>query len=68
VTSLETGKSVKVRINDRGPFIAGRVLDLSPRAAKKIGFYREGLTTVRLEVLSVGDGAYKRSNRHWWQF
>jgi len=61
VTNLKTGQSVKVRINDRGPFIAGRCLDLSPRAAKKIGFYDQGLTTVRLEVLSVGDGAYTRS-------
>ena len=68
VTNLKTGKSVKVRINDRGPFIAGRHLDLSPRAAKKIGFYGKGLTTTHLEVLSVGDGSYKRSKRHWWLF
>ncbi len=68
VTNLETGKSVKVRINDRGPFIAGRHLDLSPRAAKKIGFYKEGLTTTHLKVLSVGDGSYKRSRRGWWPF
>ena len=68
VTNLETGKSVKVRINDRGPFIAGRHLDLSPRAAKKIGFYKEGLTTTHLKVLSVGDGSYKRSRRSWWPF
>lgn len=66
VTNLETGKSVKVRINDRGPFIAGRHLDLSPRAAKKIGFYRQGLTTTHIEVLSVGDGRHKRSARRWW--
>lgn len=68
VTNLETGKSTKVRINDRGPFIAGRCLDLSPRAAKKIGMYREGLTQVRLEVISVGDGPYRRSRRGWWPF
>lgn len=68
VTNLENGRSVKVRINDRGPFIAGRHLDLSPRAAKKIGFYGDGLTTTHLEVLSVGDGSYKRSHRSWWPF
>lgn len=68
VTNLETGKSVKVRINDRGPFIAGRHLDLSPRAAKAIGMYRQGLTTTHLEVLSVGDGSYRRSRRGWWPF
>lgn len=68
VTNLKTGQSVKVRINDRGPFIPGRCLDLSPRAAKKIGFYDKGLTTVHLEVVSVGDGVYKRRNRRWWFF
>ena len=68
VTNVNTGQSVKVRINDRGPFIAGRTLDLSPRAAKKIGFYDKGLTTTRLKVLSVGDGSYKRSNNHGWFF
>lgn len=68
VTNVSTGRSVKVRINDRGPFIAGRCLDLSPRAAKKIGFYQKGLTTTHLEVLSVGDGPYKRSKRRGWFF
>ncbi|MCH7228336.1 septal ring lytic transglycosylase RlpA family protein [Haloferula sp. A504] len=63
VTNLENGKSVKCRVNDRGPFIAGRIIDLSPRAAKKIGFYDQGLTTVEVEVLSVGDGKYKRKPR-----
>ena len=68
VTNVKTGKSVTVRINDRGPFIDGRCLDLSPRAAKKIGFYNQGLTTIRLEVLSVGDGGYKRSKHRGWFF
>jgi rare lipoprotein A len=65
VTNLKNGRSVKVRLNDRGPFIAGRHLDLTPRAAKKLGFYDQGLTTTRLEVLSVGDGRYKRRKRGW---
>ena len=60
VTNLQNGKSAKVRINDRGPFISNRVLDVSPRAAKKLGFYDRGLTTTRIEVLSVGDGSYQR--------
>ena len=60
VTNLENGKSVKCRVNDRGPFIADRIIDLSPRAAKKIDFYDQGLTTVEVEVLSVGDGKYRR--------
>lgn len=66
VTNLKNGNSVKIRINDRGPFIANRVLDVTPRAAKKLGFYGQGLTTVRLEVLSVGDGSYQRSNHGWF--
>ena len=68
VTNLENGKSVKVRINDRGPFIPGRILDVTPRAAKKLGFYGDGLTETRVEVLSVGDGSYKRKKRSWWLF
>lgn len=68
VTNLETGKSVKCRVNDRGPFIGDRIIDLSPRAAKKIGFYDQGLTTVEVEVLSVGDGSYKRKKRRKWFF
>jgi rare lipoprotein A len=65
VTNLKNGNSVKIRINDRGPFISNRVLDVTPRAARKLGFYGQGLTTVRLEVLSVGDGSYKRRKRGW---
>lgn len=60
VTNLSNGKSLKLRLNDRGPFIAGRIIDLTPRAAKKLDFYDQGLTQVRVEVLSVGDGDYKR--------
>jgi len=68
VTNLENGKSVKLRINDRGPFIAGRHLDVTPRAAKKLGFYDQGLTTTKLEVLSVGDGKHKRKSRRFLFF
>ena len=68
VTNLANGKSVKLRINDRGPFIPGRILDVSPRAAKKLGFYDQGLTRVHIEVLSVGDGSYKRKKRTSWFF
>lgn len=60
VTNLENGKSLKLRLNDRGPFVAGRIIDLTPRAAKKLGFKGKGLTRVRVECLSVGDGKYKK--------
>jgi len=51
VTNLENGRSVEVRINDRGPYVQGRVLDLSTRAAKTLGMQKEGLVLVRIELL-----------------
>jgi rare lipoprotein A len=68
VTNLANGRSVKLRINDRGPFIAGRHLDVTPRAAKALGFHAQGLTRTRLEVISVGDGRWKRKSHGWWPF
>lgn len=46
VTNRKNGKSVVVRINDRGPFIRGRVLDVSKGAASKLGFIRSGHTSI----------------------
>ncbi|MCW6037346.1 septal ring lytic transglycosylase RlpA family protein [Spirulina subsalsa FACHB-351] len=51
VTNLNNGRSVVVRINDRGPFIAGRVIDLSRGAAQEIGLIRSGVAPVSVEVL-----------------
>ena len=68
VTNLKNGKSVNLRINDRGPFIPGRHLDVTPRAAKKLGFYGDGLTRTRIEVLSVGDGRYRRKSKRGFLF
>ncbi|MGJ8657391.1 MAG: septal ring lytic transglycosylase RlpA family protein [Akkermansiaceae bacterium] len=68
VTNLENGKTLKLRVNDRGPFIPGRIIDLSPRGASKLGFKEDGLTQCRVEVLSVGDGKYKRSVKRKWFF
>jgi rare lipoprotein A len=51
VTRLDTGNSVVVRINDRGPFKPGRVIDLSERAAENLGMTGIGVTPVRLEVI-----------------
>jgi rare lipoprotein A len=51
VTNLENGKSVTVRINDRGPFVEGRVIDLSLAAAAAIGLTGKGVVPVRLQVL-----------------
>ena len=52
VTRVDTGDSVIVRINDRGPFKPGRVIDLSEGAAKTLNMTDVGLTNVRLEVLN----------------
>jgi rare lipoprotein A len=52
VQNLENGRSVVVRINDRGPFHDGRVIDLSYAAAKKLGYHRKGTARVSLEVLA----------------
>ena len=51
VTNLRTGQSVVVRINDRGPFIRGRVIDLSAGAAKKIGVHSSGVAPVALDII-----------------
>ena len=51
VTLLSSGKSVVVRINDRGPFVRGRVIDLSDEAARRIGLDRYGVARVRVDVL-----------------
>ena len=51
VTNLANGKSVKVIINDRGPFIKGRIIDLSESAAAEIGMKRTGVATVRVQFL-----------------
>lgn len=61
VTNLANGRSVVIRLNDRGPFIGNRVLDVTPKVAKRLRFTEQGLTRVRLEVLSVGDGKHRRS-------
>lgn len=48
VTNQKNGKSVIVRVNDRGPFIKGRVIDLSKAAASKLGFIKSGVTNICL--------------------
>src|SRR5207249_10440070 len=51
VTNLSTGRAVEVRINDRGPFVDGRVIDLSYAAARTIGMIGPGTARVRIDVL-----------------
>ncbi|MGA2991063.1 MAG: septal ring lytic transglycosylase RlpA family protein [Candidatus Korobacteraceae bacterium] len=51
VTNMKTKRKAIVRINDRGPFVGARIIDLSVQAAKTVDVYRPGLATVKLEVL-----------------
>jgi rare lipoprotein A len=51
VTNLKNGKSVIVRVNDRGPYVKGRIIDLTVVAAKKIEMVSDGIVPVRVEVL-----------------
>ncbi len=51
VTNLKNRKSIIVRVNDRGPFIGNRIIDLSSGAAKKLGFYKDGTTRVLIETV-----------------
>jgi rare lipoprotein A len=51
VTNLENRQSVVVRVNDRGPFVPGRIIDLSERAAKELDIIRKGVTRVQIEIV-----------------
>ncbi len=56
VTNLANNQSVEVTVNDRGPYVENRVIDLSKSAAEKLGFVNQGLADVRIEVVDAGDG------------
>ncbi len=53
VTNLENGKSLVLRVNDRGPFANGRIIDVSRRSAQLLGFERQGTAKVRVEYMSL---------------
>jgi len=56
VTNTANNQTVEVEINDRGPYVDGRVIDLSKSAAEKLGFVNLGLADVKIEVVDAGDG------------
>ena len=62
VTNLNNRKSLKLRINDRGPYIDGRILDCSYGAALKLDFVQQGTTDVEVKVIKWGDNVYKKQN------
>lgn len=53
VTNLGNGRTVRVRVNDRGPYAKGRVLDLSAAAGAALGFTAEGVARVRIEAFAA---------------
>jgi rare lipoprotein A len=55
VESMDTGRTVDVRINDRGPFVRGRIIDLSRAAARQIGMIGTGTAPVRVVVVQISD-------------
>ena len=63
VTNLKNNKSVIVRINDRGPFVKDRIIDLSYIAGKKIGIDKTGIAPVKIEVLSSPITIYKKQDK-----
>jgi rare lipoprotein A len=55
VTNLENGRKLRVRVNDRGPFVDGRIIDLSREGAKQLGFYGKGTARVRVRYVGPAD-------------
>ena len=53
VTNLENNRRIALRVNDRGPFVKGRIIDLSAGAAKKLGFYNKGTARVLVETIKL---------------
>lgn len=64
VTNLENGKRIQVRVNDRGQFVDGRIIDLSQEAAKKLGFERKGVAKVRVRYVG-GEGIETATLQVW---
>lgn len=69
VTNTTNSKSVEVKINDRGPFVAGRIIDLTPKAAEAIGMLDTGIATVTMAIVyepEVPDSKYNRAGDTGW--
>lgn len=66
VTNLENNRSIVVRINDRGPFVKGRIIDLSYGAARVLGLIGPGTAPVRLELLGNYQGQASSADRKWF--
>jgi rare lipoprotein A len=65
VTNLGNGRSTILRVNDRGPFVSGRIIDLSCRAAQELGSAQKGLARVRVEAVQVASEQHVGQNTYW---
>lgn len=65
VTNLENGKAAVLRINDRGPFVSGRIIDLSCRAAQELGSYGKGLAKVKVEAVQYAAETRIGRDTYW---
>ncbi len=63
ITSLENNKTTIVRINDRGPFVTNRIIDLSNAAATQLDMTKKGIMNVKIEVLEKGKNEYHKFNK-----
>ena len=63
VTNIFNNKSLILRINDRGPYVKGRILDCSYGAAKKLEFVNEGTAEVKIDVIEWGDNKYMKHRK-----
>jgi rare lipoprotein A len=63
VTNTANNQAIEVTINDRGPYVEGRIIDLSKSAAEKLGFVNQGLAEVTIEVIDAGSGKVSDSPR-----
>lgn len=68
VTNLENGRSMIIRINDRGPFYGDRIIDLSYEAAKRLGYAVKGTARVEVERITMAEIAAGTWNRHGYCF
>lgn len=65
VTNLENGKSAILRVNDRGPFVDGRIIDLSLAASKELDSKQRGLARVRVEAVQLAREEHQGANTYW---
>ena len=65
VTHLGNGRSTVVRVNDRGPFVAGRIIDLSRRASQELRMMQSGLARVRVEAVQMAQEQQIGRNTYW---